>query len=150
MLAMLAHSAQIQTAGQVLWSLPWAVKIPLFGLPAFWVVSFLVYLVRCALFGMERTPRIDKLFESPWLPRIVMEFGYWMFRIPVRLCIALGITPNMITFGLAAVHRRGRGGVGHGPFGFGWLGAGVRLHLRRLGRHRRARDQHLVDGRRVL
>jgi phosphatidylglycerophosphate synthase len=121
MLATLSLSAQVQTAGQVLSSLPLAVKIPLFGLPIFWIVSFVIYLVRCALFGMDRTPRIDKVWESPWLPRIVMEFGYWMFRIPVRICILLGITPNMITFGsmLLTVVAAVAVGLGHFAFG-GW------------------------------
>lgn len=119
MLSMLAHSAQTQTAGQVLWSLPWTVKIPLFGLPLFWLTSFLVYLLRCAIFGMDRSPRIDKLWESPWLPRIVMEFGYWMFRIPVRMCIALGITPNMITVGSMILTIVAAVAVAMGHFAFG-------------------------------
>ncbi len=122
MLVTLAHSAQIQTAGHVLGNLPWAVKIPLLGLPLFWVASFLVYLVRCAFIGMDRSPRIDKVWESPWLPRIVMEFGYWMFRAPVRLCIILGITPNMITFGsmLATIVAAVAVGLGHFGLG-GWI-----------------------------
>lgn len=119
MLATLALSAQAQTAGQVLWSLPWAVKIPLFGLPIFWVTCFLIYLIRCALFGMERSARIDKVWESPWLPRIVMEFGYWMFRIPVRMCIALGITPNMITFGSMLLTVAAAVAIGMGYFALG-------------------------------
>lgn len=122
MLSMLALSAQTQTAGQVLWALPWAVKIPLFGLPLFWFVCFGIYVLRCALFGMDRTARIDKLWESPWLPRIFMEFGYWMFRIPVRICIALGITPNMITVGSLLLTVVAAVGVGMGHFAFGgWM-----------------------------
>jgi CDP-diacylglycerol--glycerol-3-phosphate 3-phosphatidyltransferase len=119
MLETLASLAQSGSAGQVLWNLPWAVKIPLFGLPIFWIVCFLVYLLRCAIFGMERSERIDKVWESPWLPRIVMEFGYWMFRIPVRLCIALGITPNMITFGSMVLTVVGAVAIGMGHFAFG-------------------------------
>ena len=75
MLTSIHHSSQAQSAGQLLWSLPWAVKVPLLGLPAFWILSFLIYLLRCAIFGMDRTARIDNLFKSPWLPRVVMEFG---------------------------------------------------------------------------
>lgn len=118
MLATLALSAQ-GSSGQVLWSLPWSVKIPLFGLPLFWITSFVIYLIRCALFGMERSARIDKVWQSPWLPRIVMEFGYWMFRIPVRMCIALGITPNMITFGSMVLTVAAAVAIGMGHFALG-------------------------------
>ena len=101
--------------------MPWYDLAPLVGLPAFWVGCFLIYCVRCALFGMERTPRIDQIAKSPWLPRIVMEFGYWMFRIPVRLCIVLGITANMITVGslLATVAAAFLIAAGHFALG-GW------------------------------
>lgn len=85
-------------SGHPLWSLPLTVLVPLIGLPSFWVLCFIIYLIRCAIFGHDRTPRLDQLTRTPWLPRVVMEFGYWMFRIPVRLCIGLGISPNMITF----------------------------------------------------
>lgn len=95
---MFALQAPIAPSGHPLWSLPLTILVPLVGLPAFWIFSFLVYLVRCAIFGMDHTPRLDQLTRTPWLPRVVMEFGYWMFRIPVRLCIVLGISPNMITF----------------------------------------------------
>ena len=95
---MFALQAPIAPSGHPLWSLPLTILVPLVVLPAFWIFSFLVYLVRCAIFGMDHTPRLDQLTKTPWLPRVVMEFGYWMFRIPVRLCIVLGITPNMITF----------------------------------------------------
>ncbi|MCS6915336.1 MAG: CDP-alcohol phosphatidyltransferase family protein [Myxococcales bacterium] len=89
------------------------------GLPVFWVVSFLIYCVRCALFGMDRTPRIDEVVRTPWLPRIFMEFGYWMFRIPVRICIALGITPNMITFGSLVLTVVAAVAVSQGYFALG-------------------------------
>ena len=95
---MSAFPAPSAPSGHPLWSLPLTILVPLVGLPAFWIFSFLVYLIRCAIFGMDRTPRLDQLTRTPWLPRVVMEFGYWMFRIPVRLCIGLGISPNMITF----------------------------------------------------
>ncbi len=102
-----------------LWNLPLTVLVPLLGLPAFWIVSFLVYCVKCAIFGMDRTPRIDQVVKTPWLPRIFMEFGYWMFRIPVRLCIVLGITPNMITFGSMLLTLLAAVAVALGNFAFG-------------------------------
>lgn len=116
------QSVTTSASGSPLWSLPLTVLVPLLGLPAFWIVSFLIYCVKCAIFGMDRTPRIDQVVKTPWLPRIVMEFGYWMFRIPVRICIALGITPNMITFGsmLLTVLAAVAVAIGHFAFG-GWV-----------------------------
>ncbi|MFO0578316.1 MAG: CDP-alcohol phosphatidyltransferase family protein [Polyangia bacterium] len=113
--------SQIAPLPQVhpLWSLPLTVLVPLLGLPTFWVTSFLIYCLKCAIWGMDRTPRIDQVTKTPWLPRIVMEFGYWMFKIPVRLCIVLGITPNMITFGSMLLTGVAAVAVGMGHFAFG-------------------------------
>lgn len=118
----LSQAATVSQVGHPLWSLPLTVLVPLVGLPTFWVTSFLIYCVKCAIWGMDRTPRIDQLTKTPWLPRLVMEFGYWMFRIPVRLCILLGITPNMITFGsmLITVVAGVSVALGHFAFG-GWM-----------------------------
>lgn len=102
-----------------LWRLPWPDLVLVLGLPSFWLVCFLVYCVRCALFGMERTPRIDALVKTPWLPRIVMEFGYWMFRIPIRICLALRISANMITFGSMVLTVLAAAAIGAGHFAFG-------------------------------
>ena len=116
---MSAFPAPSAPSGHPLWSLPLTILVPLVGLPAFWIFSFLVYLIRCAIFGMDRTPRLDQLTRTPWLPRVVMEFGYWMFRIPVRLCIVLGITPNMITFMSFVLTLVTALLVGMGHFGMG-------------------------------
>ena len=108
-----------QPATSPLWNLPPMVLVPLLGLPSFWVACFLIYCVKCAIFGMDRTPRIDQVTKTPWLPRIFMEFGYWMFRIPVRLFIALGITPNMITFGSMLLTMLASLSIALGHFAFG-------------------------------
>jgi len=108
-----------QSSTSPLWSLPSTVLVPLLGLPAFWVACFLIYCVKCAIFGMDRTPRIDQVTKTPWLPRIFMEFGYWMFRIPVRFFIALGITPNMITLGSMLLTVVASIAIAMGHFGFG-------------------------------
>ena len=121
-----------QSSTSPLWSLPSTVLVPLLGLPAFWVACFLIYCVKCAIFGMDRTPRIDQVTKTPWLPRIFMEFGYWMFRIPVRFFIALGITPNMITLGSMLLTVVASIAIAMGHFGFGgWtlLLAFVPIHL---------------------
>lgn len=64
---------------------------------AFWVAMFFVFLAITAVRGVPRTARIDRVARSPYLPRIVMEFGYWMMDTPANACVRLGITPNMIT-----------------------------------------------------
>src|SRR6185312_8766026 len=69
------------------WSLPLA----------FWFLMFGVFLVISAVRGMPRTARIDRVTRSPYLPRVVMEFGYWMMDAPANLFVRLGITPNAIT-----------------------------------------------------
>ncbi len=106
-------------SGAPLWRMSWIDLVPMVCMPAFWVGCFIIYCIRCALFGMERTPRIDQLAQSLWLPRLVMEFGYWMFRIPVQLCIALGITANMITMGSLVVTLAAAVAVGMGHFALG-------------------------------
>lgn len=118
----IAVAASSGSTESPLWSLPPTVLVPLLGLPSFWVVSFLIYCVKCVVFGMDRTPRIDQVAKTPWLPRIFMEFGYWMFRIPVRFCIALGITPNMITFGSMLLTVLAAVAIAFGHFAFGgWI-----------------------------
>ena len=83
--------------GAALWRMPLIDLIPLLGLPAFWISSFLFFCGLCAVRGMPRTERIDRVAKSPYLPRIFLEFGYWMFTIPIKLFIALGITANTVT-----------------------------------------------------
>ncbi len=58
---------------------------------------FGVFLVISAVRGMQRTARIDRIARSPYLPRVVMEFGYWMIDSPANAFVRLGITPNSIT-----------------------------------------------------
>jgi phosphatidylinositol phosphate synthase len=64
---------------------------------AFWFLMFFVFLGISAFRGMPRTARIDHIASSPYLPRVVMEFGYWMLDMPANLCVRLGVTPNAIT-----------------------------------------------------
>jgi CDP-diacylglycerol--glycerol-3-phosphate 3-phosphatidyltransferase len=95
--------------------------LALLTLPAFWVLSFVFFALRTAVIGMPRTERIGRLAISPYLPRLVMEFGYWMFTLPIAALSRLGVTANMITAAsviftmLAAVAY----GAGHFAVG-GW------------------------------
>jgi phosphatidylglycerophosphate synthase len=65
--------------------------------PLFFVGSFALYALHGAVFGFSRTERFDKLALSPLLPRVFLEYGYFLYRVPVRVCIALGITADMLT-----------------------------------------------------
>jgi CDP-diacylglycerol--glycerol-3-phosphate 3-phosphatidyltransferase len=81
---------------------------------AFWVLMFLVFVAITAVRGVPKTARIDRIARSPYLPRIVMEFGYWMMDAPARGFVRLGVTPNTITtlsllFTLAAAVLLGMG-----------------------------------------
>jgi phosphatidylglycerophosphate synthase len=71
----------------LLWSLP----------VLFWIVMFVVFLGITAVRGVPKTARLDRIARSPYLPRIVMEYAYWMIDAPARGFVRLGITPNMIT-----------------------------------------------------
>jgi CDP-diacylglycerol--glycerol-3-phosphate 3-phosphatidyltransferase len=65
---------------------------------AFWFLMFVVFLaLSAARGGVPRTARIDRIARSPYLPRVIMEFGYWMLDMPANACVRLGITPNAIT-----------------------------------------------------
>jgi CDP-diacylglycerol--glycerol-3-phosphate 3-phosphatidyltransferase len=87
----------------------------------FWVLMFFVFLGITAVRGVPRTARIDRIARSPYLPRIVMEYGYWMIDAPANLMVRLRVTPNMITtlsllFTLGAAVLFGMGRMAEG----GW------------------------------
>ncbi|MBI5478809.1 MAG: CDP-alcohol phosphatidyltransferase family protein [Deltaproteobacteria bacterium] len=95
--------------------------IPLLALPLIWSVSFSLYAVRTLAFGMRRTPRLDRIAQSPYLPRVFLEYGYWMFTLPIAVCVRLGVTPNQITYATLVVTAVAALGFATGRFGFaGW------------------------------
>lgn len=73
-------------------SFAWAILV--------WAATVLaLFSVRLATKGRARFDRIDKIGGSVLLSQRVMEAFYWTFGPIVRLCVALGITANMITWG---------------------------------------------------
>lgn len=103
-------------------SLPPSVLVQVLGPPAFFVAVFIAFGIRCALYGMPRSPRMEKLAASKLVPRYILEYGYWMLQLPVRSLVALHISPNAITF--ASLGLAGWSGVmfAEGRFGpGGWL-----------------------------
>lgn len=92
------------------------------ALPIFWVVAFAFFALRAAIVGAPRTERIGRLAVSPYLPRLVMEFGYWMFRLPIAVLLRLGVTADMVTaastlFTVVAAFLFGSGRIALG----GWM-----------------------------
>ena len=94
----------------------------LIGVPAAWVVLFLLYAVRCLRYGRYPVPGLRRRSTSAWLPRMTQEFGYWLYQTPVRGLVRLGVTADMLTVssvglaGVAAVL------IGQGHFGLGgWV-----------------------------
>jgi phosphatidylglycerophosphate synthase len=110
------------TGGGLLWGMPQFDALALVSLPAFWVVSFVFFTLRSVLVGMPRTDRIGKLSISPYLPRLVMEFGYWMFTLPIAALVRLGVTADMVTAAsvVFTVSAALAYGLGHFALG-GWI-----------------------------
>jgi phosphatidylglycerophosphate synthase len=117
------------TAGLVAaWTLPSPLRrlpawdiILLLALPAIWSVSFSFYVIRTLAFGMRRTPRLDRIAQSPYLPRVFLEFGYFMFTFPIAACVKLGITPNQLTYATLGVTAISAVTFACGQFGLaGW------------------------------
>jgi CDP-diacylglycerol---glycerol-3-phosphate 3-phosphatidyltransferase len=99
---------------------PWDI-IPLLALPLLWSVSFSVYAIRTLALGMRRTPRLDRIAQSPYLPRVCLEFGYSMFALPISACVRLRITPNQLTYGSLGVTAIAAVTFAFGRFGLaGW------------------------------
>jgi CDP-diacylglycerol--glycerol-3-phosphate 3-phosphatidyltransferase len=83
-------------AGKV-FGMPAIDALALVTLPAFWVLSFVFFALRSVIVGTPQTERIGRLSISPYLPRMVMEFGYWMFTLPIAVLVRIGVTANMVT-----------------------------------------------------
>src|SRR5437763_7765392 len=103
----------------VLGRLPIVELVPMIGAPLFWVLCCVYFCLRSAVAGMPRTARIDKIAKSPYMPRIIMEFGYWMFTLPIKTLLWLRVTPNMLTIGSLLVTIAGAIGIGLGYFSVG-------------------------------
>jgi CDP-diacylglycerol--glycerol-3-phosphate 3-phosphatidyltransferase len=89
---------------------------------AAWLLAFLVFLAISAVRGVPRTARLATLPRSPYLPRVVLEFGYWMLNAPAAACARLGVTPNAITTLSLLLSLAGAIALGLGHFfAGGWL-----------------------------
>jgi CDP-diacylglycerol--glycerol-3-phosphate 3-phosphatidyltransferase len=100
-------------------NLPLVDLVPLVALSAYAVPAFVVFLVRTQLAGMPRTARIDAVPRSPYLPRLLMEYAYWVFDQPVAICRWLGLSPNTITIASLVVTVGAAIALGAGRFALG-------------------------------
>jgi CDP-diacylglycerol--glycerol-3-phosphate 3-phosphatidyltransferase len=95
---------------------------PGFALLAASLASFAFFALRSAIYGMPRTARIDRLAASPYLPRIFMEFGYWVFSAPIELCLRLGLSADVVTYLSLLFTAGGALAVGAGRMALGgWI-----------------------------
>ncbi len=102
--------------------LPLIDLVPIVALMAYAVPAFIVFLVRSAMVGVPRTARLDSVPRSPYLPRLIMEYGYWVFDQPVAICRWLGITPDTITYTSIVATLGAAVALGSGRFALGgWL-----------------------------
>jgi CDP-diacylglycerol--glycerol-3-phosphate 3-phosphatidyltransferase len=94
--------------------------LPLVALMAYTVPAFVVFLVRAD--GVARPSRLDQVPRSPYLPRVLMEFGYWVFAQPVGICRRLGIPAHAVTIASLVVTIGASVALGAGLFGVGgWV-----------------------------
>ena len=103
-------------------SLPLVDLLPILALFTYAVPAFVWFLVRSATTGMPHEPRLRSVPSSPYLPRVLMEFTYWIFNQPVAVCRFLGITPNMLTYASLAITTAASVALGAGRFALGgWV-----------------------------
>jgi CDP-diacylglycerol--glycerol-3-phosphate 3-phosphatidyltransferase len=93
--------------------------VPIVALFAYAVPAFLVFLVRTAVAGVPRTARIESVPRSPYLPRLIMEYAYWVFAQPVWICRRVGIGPDALSYASLVVSVAGAVALGAGWFGLG-------------------------------
>lgn len=106
------------TGGSLL-GMPALDALALVSLPLFWVMSFLFFALRSMIVGVPQTDRIGRLSVSPYLPRMVMEFGYWMFTLPIKLLVWLGVSADMVTAASVVFTVLAAIGFGAGHFAIG-------------------------------
>jgi phosphatidylglycerophosphate synthase len=89
---------------------------------ALWVILIALYLVRIAARGAFVSERVAKIGGTVMVGRGIMDATYWAIEPLVRALVALGVTPNGLTWSALVL------GIGAGlACGFGWFGAACLL-----------------------
>jgi CDP-diacylglycerol--glycerol-3-phosphate 3-phosphatidyltransferase len=83
------------------------------------VILVLAYSVQLIVKGRAHYARVDKQGGSALLSKGLMEMGYWSLQPFARALIALGITPNMISWASLVVALLSGACLSFGHFGFG-------------------------------
>jgi CDP-diacylglycerol--glycerol-3-phosphate 3-phosphatidyltransferase len=66
--------------------------------------------------------RLEQVPRSPYLPRVLMEYGYWVFLQPVALCRRLGLRPDDLSWASLVLSLAGAVAVGAGELALGgWI-----------------------------
>jgi phosphatidylglycerophosphate synthase len=92
-------------------------------IPAGFIAAFLTFCALCAIRGgVPRSPRLEALGKKRVVPRIVIEYGYWLLHGMMRPLLVLRVSPDALTVasllasaGAALAFAVGRFSVG------GWL-----------------------------
>jgi CDP-diacylglycerol--glycerol-3-phosphate 3-phosphatidyltransferase len=84
-------------------------------------VLTVAYAVRLAVKGRAQYARVDKQGGSPLLSKGVMEMAYWWLQPMARGLVAIGMTPNMISWSSLVFGLLAGICLAFGHFGFGGL-----------------------------
>lgn len=82
-------------------------------------VLVVVYSIRLVVKGRVHYARVDKQGGSPLLSKGLMEMAYWSLQPLARALVALGITPNMISWSSLVFGLLAGACLAFGHFGFG-------------------------------
>ena len=97
--------------------------LPLLALCALLLSTLAIFAVRCAALGRPRTPYIaSRAMPAFW--KWFMEWWVWLWGPVERACLALGVSPNAITFASTSL-----AGIAAVLLGFGYLSVGGWVYL---------------------
>jgi len=92
------------------------------GTLAVWLVMLALYGVRVAMRGVARSERVERIGGTMLVGSGVMNATYWGIEPVVRALVAIGATPNSLTWAALVT------GLGAGvALGFGWYGLATLL-----------------------
>jgi CDP-diacylglycerol--glycerol-3-phosphate 3-phosphatidyltransferase len=87
------------------------------GLAMSTLVIAVAYAGRVARVGPARESRIERAGGSPLLGKAAMEMGYWAMRPLARVCIALGLSANAVSWISLALAAMAGAALALGAFG---------------------------------
>src|SRR5438067_2520082 len=88
--------SSLATGVQALRALPLSELLPLVAFTIYFgPILLIAFAVRCLRRGVPRAERIAS--GSQVVPRVLLEYGYWVMQVHVRLFIALRMSPNAVS-----------------------------------------------------